>query len=86
MSALPVIAPVVHPAWVEVEYYDENGKKQIWKTKDDSQPHIMMNRVLQHEIDHMNGIINIDLVNDPKELFLESDPKFYDNAKFEEIK
>ncbi|HVT00846.1 MAG TPA: peptide deformylase [Patescibacteria group bacterium] len=85
MSALPVIAPVVRPAWVEVEYYDENGVRQVWNTKDDTQPHIMMNRVLQHEIDHMNGIINIDLVKNPNELFLESDPKFYHEAKFEEV-
>lgn len=45
----------------------------------------MLNRVFQHEIDHMNGIINIDKVKSPKELILESDPDFHKNAKFEEV-
>jgi len=30
--------------------------------------------------------INVDKVKSPKELILESDPKFYDNAGFEEVK
>lgn len=80
MSANPIIAPVVRSAWIEFEYYDESGKLQKWNNHDDK----ILNRVFQHEIDHMNGIINIDLV-EPKELFLESDPDFYKNAKFEEV-
>ena len=35
MSAFPVIAPVVRPAWVEVDYFDEAGQKQTWRQKDD---------------------------------------------------
>ncbi len=43
-----------------------------------------MNRVFQHEIDHMEGIINIDRCLS-KELTLESDPKFYKKTKFEKV-
>lgn len=85
MSVNPVIAPTVRPSWIEFDYYDENGKLQRWKTKDDTDQGKIMNRVFQHEIDHMNGIINIDNIEDPKELILESDPNFYQNAKFEEV-
>jgi peptide deformylase len=85
MSANPIIAPTVRHAWIEFEYYDEDGKLQQWNTKDDTDQGRIMNRVFQHEIDHMEGIINIDLVRDPKELILESDPDFYDTATFEEV-
>jgi len=85
MSANPIIAPVIRPAWIEFEYYDEKGKLQHWTTKDDTETGRMMNRVFQHEIDHMDGIINIDIVASPKELILDSDPDFYTTAKFEEV-
>jgi len=84
MSASPVIAPTVRPAWIEFTYYDENGQEKFWDTKDDTDIGKMMNRVLQHEIDHMEGIITIDKVS-PRELILQSDPKFYKSAKFEEV-
>lgn len=86
MSANPIIAPTVRPAWIEFDYYDEDGKKQQWITKDDTDQGRILNRVFQHEIDHMEGIINIDIVRDPKDLILDSDPDFYETATFEEIK
>jgi peptide deformylase len=85
MSAFPVIAPVVRPAWIEFEYFDENGKEQVWNTKDTTDYGRILNRVFQHEIDHMEGIINSDLVRSPKELLLDSDPHFYQNARFENV-
>lgn len=84
MSANPIIVPTIRPSWIEFDYYDENGNLKHWDTKDTDQGKIM-NRVFQHEIDHMDGIINVDVVKDPKELILESDPAFYSNAKFEEV-
>lgn len=85
MSADPIIAPTIRPAWIEFEYLDEEGEKKFWNTKDDTDLGRMMNRVFQHEIDHMEGIINIDKVSS-KDLILESDPKFYSKkAKFIEI-
>ncbi len=86
MSANPIIAPTIRPSWIEFEYYDENSNLQHWKTKDDTDKGKIMNRVFQHEIDHMDGIVNIDKVKDPKEIVLESDPKFYDTAKFDEVR
>lgn len=80
MSANPIIAKVVRPSYIEFEYFNENGDKQIWNNHADK----LMNRVFEHEIDHMEGIINIDLV-DSKDLIFLSDPKFFKNAEFVEI-
>jgi peptide deformylase len=85
MSMFPVIAPVARPAWIEFEYFDENGKQQTWQTKDDTDLGRILNRVFQHEIDHMEGIINTDLVKSPKDLLLDSDPHFYENAAFKKV-
>lgn len=85
MSANPIIAPVVRPAWIEFSYVDEQGRQQHWDTKDDTAQGRMLNRVFQHEIDHLDGIINIDIVSSPRELILDSDPSFYDRAGFEEV-
>jgi len=86
MSANPIIAPTIRPAWVEFDYYDEKGNLKHWKKKDNDKIGRIMNRVFLHEFDHFEGIINVDKVKSPKELILESDPKFYDNAGFEEVK
>lgn len=85
MSAVPIIVPLARPAWVEFKYLDESGVLNKWTTKDDTEQGRILNRVFQHEIDHMEGIINVDLVQSPKELILESYPSFYKNAKFEEV-
>ncbi len=79
MSANPIIVPTIRPEWIEFEYLDEEGKLQFWDEKDK-----LLNRVFQHEIDHMNGIINVDIGN-PKEFILESNPNFYKTAQFEKI-
>ena len=81
MSANPIVAPVIRPAWIEFEYYDEKGEKKYWSTKDLNKKGRMSNRVFQREIDHMEGIINIDLC-DSKKLIFESAPKFYKKADF----
>lgn len=85
MSAMPAIAPVVRPAWVEVEYYDEHGIKHLWDTKADTERGRMYNRILQHEIDHLPGYICIDRVQS-REIIFESDPTFYQKASFESVK
>lgn len=84
MSLTPVIANVVRPAWIEFEYYDENGKKRYWDRKDNTKKGRSYNRVLQHEIDHLNGILMVDGVI-PKEIVLESDPNWKKEAKYEEV-
>ena len=84
MSVNPAIAPVVRSSWIEFEYYDEEGIKKTWDRRADDALGVMYNRVLQHEIDHMNGIVNIDLVQS-KDIIFESDPVFYKNAKFTKV-
>lgn len=81
MSANPAIAYVVRPSWIEFEYCDEKGIRQYWDRKAEDKLGMMYNRVFQHEIDHMDGIINIDLVQS-KDIIFESDPAFYKNATF----
>lgn len=85
MSASPLIAPVVRPAWIEFEYFDEKGQKHLWKTKDTTKLGRLYNRVFEHEIDHIRGMINIDRVAS-RELIYACDPSFYDKATFEEVK
>lgn len=85
MSASPVIAKVVRPAYIKFEYLDEKGIKRIWNKSDNTKQNKLLNRVFQHEIDHMEGIINIDLVKSTKDLIFYSNPKLFKNSKFEEI-
>ena len=64
---------------IEVGYLDELGKDKILKLNG------FQARVFQHEIDHLEGVINVDKIKNPAELILESDPDFYKTAKFEEV-
>lgn len=84
MSANPIIAPTIRPSWIEFEYFDEQGKRKKWTTKDNTNLNKILNRVFQHEIDHMEGIINIDRCSS-KDLILESDPKYYQTASFTRV-
>lgn len=84
MSATPRIAPVIRPDWVEVQYVDESGHPQEWQLKADTPAGRKLNRIVQHEIDHVNGIINIDRVA-AKDIIFESDPDFYTTASFTDV-
>jgi peptide deformylase len=44
---------VIRPANIAVEYFDESGKKQVLKAKN------WISRIIQHEIDHLQGKIFI---------------------------
>ena len=85
MSASPVIVPTIRPSWIEFEYYDEEGNLKHWDTKDETDVGKMMNRVFMHEFDHMEGIVNVDIVKDPSKIILWSDPDFYKNAEFTKV-
>jgi peptide deformylase len=84
MSANPLVAPVVRPSYVKVEYYDEKGNKRVWEEKDTTLENRMLNRVLQHEIDHLDGILCIDRV-ESREIELESKLKAYAKKRFEKV-
>lgn len=84
MSAEPIIAPVVRPSWVEFEYFDGAGRRKKWAIKDKTKRGKILNRVCLHELDHLDGIVNIDRVSS-QELMILTDPKFYDKATFEKV-
>ena len=55
-----LFAPVKRSEKVEVEAFDEKGNKFRFKADG------MLSRVIQHEIDHLDGIEFIEKVDDPK--------------------
>lgn len=59
-GAEPLMAKVPRYKKVEVQYIDENGDEQKTVFED------MAAHVAQHEIDHINGILFVDKVEDPK--------------------
>lgn len=85
MSAVPVAVNLVRPSWIEFEYFDEIGKFQTWKTKDKTKLGKLLNRVFQHEIDHLEGKLNIDLASSIKDLIFVSNPNFFKTLKFEKV-
>jgi peptide deformylase len=57
-----IFGPVKRPAEVTIEAYDLQGKKFILKAKN------LLAKVIQHEIDHLDGIICIDRFIDTKKV------------------
>ncbi len=47
-------------AWLEVEYYDETGKKIKEKFSGYERPNHFTGIIFQHEFDHINGVLFID--------------------------
>ncbi len=45
---------VTRPEWIKLKYRDLEGNEQVIEA------HRMLARVLQHEIDHLNGILFVD--------------------------
>lgn len=80
MSATPIIVPLIRPEWIEFEYLDEEGNIQTWTGRS-----LKLNRIFQHEIDHMEGIVNID-IGSSKDFILCTDSSYYKKAKFEKVK
>lgn len=84
MSCNSLIANVVRPAWVEFTYLTEKGKEGLWSQKDATKKERLYNRVVQHEIDHLEGIVNIDTVQS-RDLIFESNEEYYKKAKLEKV-
>jgi peptide deformylase len=57
LSIPKVYLDVTRPEVIEVSYKDENGRPQ--KLKADG----LLSRVIQHEIDHLNGVMFVDRVD-----------------------
>jgi peptide deformylase len=84
MSCNGLVANVVRPAWIEFTYHAEDRKEKTWTLKDTTKKGRMYNRVVQHEIDHLEGIINIDKVPS-RDLIFEIYEDFYKKATFEKV-
>lgn len=54
---------VTRPKYIEVEYYDLEGNKKTLKASD------YFAHIVQHEIDHLNGVLFLKYVPDPTELY-----------------
>ncbi len=57
LSIPGVYLDVIRPEAIEVSYKDEYGKPQTLQAAD------LMARVIQHEMDHLNGIVFVDRVD-----------------------
>lgn len=67
LSIPGVFLDVVRPAVIEVSYKDEYGRPQRLKATD------LLARVIQHEIDHLNGVLFVDRVDNALALNQELD-------------
>ena len=60
LSIPNVYCDVLRPAWITVQARDENGKIFTLDARG------YLARVIQHEIDHLNGMLFIDRINEKK--------------------
>jgi peptide deformylase len=52
---------------IKVEYFDENGRKHMIKAED------KLSELLQHEIDHLEGVLAVDRMKDIKKIVMRSE-------------
>lgn len=64
LSVKDIYGKVSRHTQVRVKYTDENGEEQTMKIKD-----AFLARVMQHEIDHTNGIVFVDHIKDSEDAF-----------------
>ncbi len=55
---------IARPVSIEVEYFDRNGHRKV--IRDDG----LVSRIIQHEYDHLNGILFIDRMSVAKRMLL----------------
>lgn len=64
LSVKDIYGKVPRHTKVRIKYTDEDGQEQTVKIKD-----TFLARVMQHEIDHTNGIVFVDHIKDKEEAF-----------------
>jgi peptide deformylase len=52
---------------IKVEFFDENGKKRVAEAQD------KLSELLQHEIDHLDGILAVDRIKDSRKIIMRSE-------------
>jgi peptide deformylase len=79
LSSLPLVAETVRPAEIDMTYLDTEG--------DEHSEHFggKMARVLQHEIDHLNGILFIDRADMKKSRFVDDWDEYKKTAQLTDI-
>ncbi len=79
LSSLPLVAETVRPAEIDVGYVDLSGEAH--------EEHFDGNkaRILQHEIDHLNGILFIDRADLTKSRFVPDFEKYKKTAKITDV-
>ena len=50
-----------------MEYYDITGTRKVESFTDD------LSELIQHEIDHLNGVLATDYLKDPKKIIMRSE-------------
>lgn len=85
MSLPSISAKVVRHRWIDVEYFDESGKKQKIEKADG-----LLGQCIQHENDHIDGIVITHYSSSLKRDFLtkkvEKYVKFHEVYKYDEIR
>jgi peptide deformylase len=66
LSVPDVRAEVVRPDWIKLRYQDIEGKEHLLETGE------LLARVLQHEIDHLNGILFVDRLTPARKALLKN--------------
>lgn len=59
-----IFCKVLRNKEITVEFFDEKGEKQTLKASDS------LSELLQHEIDHLDGVMCTDLIASPKDIIL----------------
>lgn len=77
LSLPDLFEDVVRPEWIEVEYYDENFEKQRLETDG------FLSRVIQHEYDHLEGVLFIDYLSRFKKRIIAKKLKTIEQGKQE---
>lgn len=67
LSVPDIRADVVRPEWIKLKYQDLEGQEKILETDG------LLARVLQHEIDHLNGILFVDRLTPARKILLKND-------------
>ena len=80
LSVPDQFAEIERPNSCEVEYLDYKGKKRSLKAEG------LLATCIQHEIDHLNGVLMIDLVNDIQRSEVQSEVNKIKNESLAKIK
>ncbi len=67
LSVPDIRADVIRPEWIKLKYQDIHGKEHTLETDG------LLARVLQHEIDHLNGILFVDRLTPARKSLLKND-------------